>query len=242
MAAVHVYGGVGGDGPSAQHAQTMDRVYRLQRHIYDATRKFFLFGRDTLLHRMALRDGDRVLELGCGTARNLLMLAGRPSRPRLFGLDASREMLQTARASVAKRGLQDRIVLREGLAEQVRTQRPFGDVLLFDHVVFSYTLSMIPPWREAVEEGWRLLAPGGTLHVVDFWDQAGFPAWFQRLLRWWLGLFHVAPNPELVAHLQALAAREGARCTLRPLIGRYALCATITRADGRERAGALGRA
>ena len=31
------------------HAALMDTVYRGQRHIYDATRKYFLFGRDRLI-------------------------------------------------------------------------------------------------------------------------------------------------------------------------------------------------
>ena len=40
-------------GPEAQrggaHAETMDRLYRYQRFIYDLTRKYYLFGRDRLI-------------------------------------------------------------------------------------------------------------------------------------------------------------------------------------------------
>ena len=38
-------------------AQRMDRMYRYQRHIYDATRKFYLLGRDGLIERMSLLPG-----------------------------------------------------------------------------------------------------------------------------------------------------------------------------------------
>ncbi len=47
--------------------QHMDGIYRYQRYIYDATRKYFLLGRDTLLDELDPPDGGSVLEVGCGT-------------------------------------------------------------------------------------------------------------------------------------------------------------------------------
>jgi S-adenosylmethionine-diacylgycerolhomoserine-N-methlytransferase len=38
----------------------MDSIYRRQRHIYDATRKYYLFGRDTLIDRMGCTPGQSV--------------------------------------------------------------------------------------------------------------------------------------------------------------------------------------
>ena len=43
----------------SDHAALMDRVYRRQRHIYDATRKFYLLGRDPLIERLAPRTAAR---------------------------------------------------------------------------------------------------------------------------------------------------------------------------------------
>jgi S-adenosylmethionine-diacylgycerolhomoserine-N-methlytransferase len=74
----------------------MDRMYRVQRHIYDLTRKFYLFGRDTLIASLPVRAGETLCEVGCGTARNLVMLAKRHPRARFFGVDASEEMLKSA--------------------------------------------------------------------------------------------------------------------------------------------------
>ena len=66
------------------HARTMDDVYRYQRYIYDLTRKYYLFGRDTLLRSLDIPDGARVLEIGCGTGRNLVVAARVPTRRRCF--------------------------------------------------------------------------------------------------------------------------------------------------------------
>ena len=59
----------------------MDRVYRYQRYIYDFTRKYYLFGRDRLIRELALKPGERVVEIGCGTARNLIRMARPTPRP-----------------------------------------------------------------------------------------------------------------------------------------------------------------
>src|SRR5436190_741980 len=57
--------------PVSVHSEMMDRVYRRQRHIYDLSRKFFLLGRDRLIGALKPPPGGQVLEIGCGTARNL---------------------------------------------------------------------------------------------------------------------------------------------------------------------------
>ena len=72
---------------------SMDRIYRHQRHVYDLTRRYYLFGRDRLLRELQPPPGGRVLEIGCGTARNLLAAHDLYPTARLFGIDISREML-----------------------------------------------------------------------------------------------------------------------------------------------------
>ena len=60
---------------SEDAAGLMDRMYRFQRHIYDATRKFYLLGRDGLVDRLQPPMDGSVLEIGCGTGRNLIRIA-----------------------------------------------------------------------------------------------------------------------------------------------------------------------
>ena len=82
----------------------MDRLYRHQRHLYDLTRKYYLPGRDRLIAGLAPPPGGRVLEVGCGTARNLIRAARLWPQARLHGLDVSHEMLRTARGRVERAG------------------------------------------------------------------------------------------------------------------------------------------
>ena len=57
------------------HAALMDGVYRGQRHIYDLTRKYYLLGRDRMIDELQPPVGGHVLEIGCGTGRNLIAAA-----------------------------------------------------------------------------------------------------------------------------------------------------------------------
>ena len=99
--------------------EEMDEMYRWTRYVYDFTRKYYLLGRDRLLRDMELRPGDRVLEIGCGTARNLIRLAKERPDIHCYGLDVSTEMLATAAAQVKKYGLESRITLRHCFAEEL---------------------------------------------------------------------------------------------------------------------------
>ena len=85
-------------------ARHMDGIYRYQRYIYDGTRKYYLFGRDRLLDELQPDDGSTVLEVGCGTGRNLIHAARRYPNARFFGFDISHAMLETARIRSRGRG------------------------------------------------------------------------------------------------------------------------------------------
>jgi len=205
------------DKMSDEHAGLMDRVYRHQRHLYDFTRKYYLFGRDGLIRDLRLAPSERLIEIGCGTARNLIAIAQAQPKARLFGLDASAAMLETAERHIRRAGLSHRITLAQGLAEQL-SPAAFGQEG-FENALFSYSLSMIPDWRGALVAAHAALMPQGRLHIVDFGDLAGLPPAARRLLEAWLARFHVTPRTELLAEIEG-HAREGDRLRLLP--GRYA--------------------
>ncbi|HEY5346663.1 MAG TPA: class I SAM-dependent methyltransferase [Rhizomicrobium sp.] len=201
------------------HAALMDQVYRHQRYLYDFTRKYYLLGRDELIQNLRLRGDDRVVEVGCGTARNLIKIARLHPGVRLFGIDASQEMLLTARKAIRRAGLEDRIILAQGLAEEL-SPRLFGEEA-FDAVLFSYSLSMIADWDSALTAAGAALSSRGAIHIVDFGDLKGLPPAGERLLRRWLGLFHVEPRGELLAGLESWTGQSGGT-SLHIFAGRYA--------------------
>jgi S-adenosylmethionine-diacylgycerolhomoserine-N-methlytransferase len=225
----HASAEVRGELAGPDHHALMDRIYQHQRHIYDLTRRFFLLGRDALIERMHVEPGHRILEVGCGTARNLVELAGRYPEARFFGIDASGEMLKSARTNMARAGVEHQISLACCLAEDVCPETLFGLAEPFDGLFFSYSLSMMPEWQAALNQGLVNLRTGGSLWVVDFWDQGDLPNWFAVTLQAWLSLFHVRHRPELLEYFGALERYGQVSLSVEPLYRRYAYLARLTK-------------
>ncbi len=212
--------------PSRDHAALMDSIYRGQRHIYDLTRKYYLFGRDRLIDGLDARPGSAVLEIGCGTGRNLALVGRRWPGAALHGLDLSGEMLKSAGARLGPAA-----TLALGDATAFGAQQLFGRGQ-FDRVILSYALSMIPDWQAALAQAASVLAPGGSLHVVDFGDLTGLPAPLRAALRGWLGRFHVSPRLALAEVAADLAERRGAvSASRRGPFGYYRQVAIFAPAD-----------
>jgi S-adenosylmethionine-diacylgycerolhomoserine-N-methlytransferase len=213
--------------------ENMDRMYRLQRYFYDFTRKYYLLGRDQLLKEIDVQPGERVLEVGCGTARNLIILAKRHSNAHLYGLDASAAMLETAQAKIDA-AKANNITLKTALADDFSFNRTFGLTEPFDKIFFSYSISMIPPWRESIDNALANLKPGGTLFFVDFYDQKDLPAPFRKLLKWWLKKFHVQFWDDLLPYLRSSADEGRVKFDLKPLFRRYSFIASLKKLPTRD--------
>lgn len=206
------------------NASLMDGIYRRQRHVYDLTRHYYLLGRDRLIAELAPPPGGTVLEIGCGTARNLIAAARQYPDVGFHGLDISAEMLKSAAGMVKRNDLEDQIRLARGDATGFDAGALFG-IETYDRIFFSYSLSMIPGWTEALSCAIAHLAPGGQLHIVDFADQGGLPSWFGRALKAWLARFHVTPRLALDPELERLAAIHGGLTRSRKLYRDYAVLA-----------------
>jgi S-adenosylmethionine-diacylgycerolhomoserine-N-methlytransferase len=206
----------------------MNRTYRHQRHIYDVTRKYFLLGRDRMIAGIDAHDGARVLEIGCGTGRNLIVTARRYPGARCFGIDVSTEMLNSASEAISRAGLAARIRVAHADATRFDPESLFGTAQ-FERIFISYSLSMIPQWETVVDTAISFLASHGELRIVDFGGQERLPAAFKRLLWRWLKAFHVTPRDDLEAILKARAAATGAAMKFdRPYRG-YAQYAVLRR-------------
>jgi S-adenosylmethionine-diacylgycerolhomoserine-N-methlytransferase len=215
--------------PTAPAAASMDRIYRYQRHIYDATRRNFLLGRDALVTALRAPDGATVVEVGCGTARNLIQAARAYPRAKFYGFDISAVMLETAQARIASAGLADRIKITQSDATNFDLKTMFG-LDGADRIFISYALSMIPPWQQVLDCASGQLAPHGSLHVVDFGQLEGYPKVAKASLYAWLGRFEVHPSPELPAKLRQVADARGLDLTIEQLYRGYATLAALRRA------------
>ncbi|MEM7679980.1 MAG: class I SAM-dependent methyltransferase [Pseudomonadota bacterium] len=219
--------------PSKRNARVeMNNMYRWTRHVYDFSRKFFLLGRDILINHLNAQEGHRICEVGCGTARNLVKMAKRYPMAEFYGVDASDEMLKTAEDNLKKASFVGRIPLKQGFAQNFNPVELFelSNKRRFDKIVFSYALSMIPPWKESIDHALNILPKGGEIHIVDFGGQEGLPAWFRAFLFWWLKLFHVYHKPEIQTYLMTLEERGKGTLHIRALYEGYAYYAVFTKA------------
>jgi S-adenosylmethionine-diacylgycerolhomoserine-N-methlytransferase len=212
-------------GPTSDHAARMDRMYRYQRHIYDLTRKYYLLGRDRAIRDLAVPKDGTLLEVGCGTGRNLLLAHRIYPRAHLYGLDISSEMLATTRANF--RGKAAEPMLRVADATNF-SSADFG-VDGFDRILISYALSMIPDWQGALTAALAALKPGGSLHIVDFGQQENLPVWFRASLQAWLSRFHVTPRADLAEAIEARLAQFDADMMFETIGRGYAWHAIVRR-------------
>jgi len=201
--------------------ENMDKMYRHQRYFYDFTRKYYLLGRDKLIAEMDVREGENILEVGCGTGRNLSILANKYPETNFFGLDASAAMLETAEKKIAG-GKISNIKLQTALADTFEHNKTFGLKNRFDTIYFSYSISMIPTWKESIQNALQNLKSGRSFYIVDFYDQRDLPTPFRKLLQIWLKQFHVKYPAELVPYLEKLEKEGLGKLSLKSIFRSYA--------------------
>jgi len=115
-----------------------------------------------LVQQARIEKGQRVLDLGCGTATLTILVKKTSPEAEVIGLDADPAILEIARAKVAKAGLD--VALDYGMAVRL----PYTDNS-FDRVFSSMVLHHLT--REdkvrALKEVFRVLKHEGELHVAD---------------------------------------------------------------------------
>jgi cyclopropane fatty-acyl-phospholipid synthase-like methyltransferase len=116
-----------------------------------------------LIAQANLAAGQRVLDLGCGTATLTILVKQAQPGAEVVGGDADPQVLEIGRTKAAKAGVS--ITLDHAMAQQL----PYPDQS-FDRVVSSLMLHHLTTENKqrALSEVYRVLKPGGELHIVDF--------------------------------------------------------------------------
>jgi demethylmenaquinone methyltransferase / 2-methoxy-6-polyprenyl-1,4-benzoquinol methylase len=145
---------------------------------YDRYARLLSFGQDprwrAFLVSRVPADARCVLDVASGTAAVATELAlAEPGRT-VVGVDQSPEMLAAGRARIERRGLGDRVELREGRAEAL----PFGGEG-FDALTFTYLLRYVDDVPATLRELARVVRPGGTVAMLEFGLPRGIwrPLW-----------------------------------------------------------------
>ena len=140
--------------------EAIKSAYRRYARVYDTVfGPIFHPGRKLIVESLALKPGDKVLEVGVGTGLSLPLY---PSNVKVTGIDVSTEMLDRARQRVSRFDLSQADAILEMDGENMQ----FADNT-FDKVVAMYVVSVVPDPRKLVEEMRRVCKPGGDIFIVN---------------------------------------------------------------------------
>jgi demethylmenaquinone methyltransferase/2-methoxy-6-polyprenyl-1,4-benzoquinol methylase len=134
---------------------------------YDRCAAALSFGQDPRWRRFLVAQtsagpADTVLDVATGTGAVAIELA-RTHGCSVVGIDQSREMLDEAARRVARAGLDGRVLLREGRAEDL----PFADAS-FAALTVTYLLRYVDDPGATLSELARVVRPGGTIASLEF--------------------------------------------------------------------------
>ncbi|MCH8566268.1 methyltransferase domain-containing protein [Nesterenkonia sp. LB17] len=146
-------------------------------------------GRRRLIESLALREGDQVLDLGCGTGLNFGPLQNRVGlRGVIVGIDRSAQMLVQARKRAQRHGWDNVILIQADATTMVAAEvseemTQAGGSGLSRVGLATYSLSLMDPWVRAWGNMWQLTEPEAELGVLDMQLPSGVSALLSPLAR-----------------------------------------------------------
>jgi len=191
-----------------QHAYIPALSFRFLTPFFDFIQKYIVRDiryKSLLIKQANIQPGHKVLDLGCGTGTLAMMAKATQPEAEVTGLDADPEMLHMAIAKSAEQNIA--VKFDVGFAHEL----PYPDAS-FDRVLSSIMIHHLktPEKKKAAYEVFRVLKPGGELHIIDF----GKPVtWYGKLLGQFLHGFEEA-NDNIDGKLPQIFGAPGLRTTI----------------------------
>jgi ubiquinone/menaquinone biosynthesis C-methylase UbiE len=132
------------------------------------------------VERLALANGAKVLDVGCGTGASALPAAEAVgSTGSVIGVDLAARLLDRARAKAKTCGLSN---IEFRLADMTSLGYPNDH---FDAVVSVFSIFFVPDMEGLVRELWRMVRPGGKLAVTTWGPRIWEPAYsrWQKVIK-----------------------------------------------------------
>lgn len=175
-------------------------AFRFMTGWYDALTETFGFGKKLkrrALDMLGAKDGDTILDVGCGTGTLLALAAEAFPHSRLIGVDPDRDALAIARRKLA--GVGSRVRLEEASAEKL----PLADMSV-DACVSTLAFHHMPRLtkEKAIKEIYRTLKRGNAFLLADF----GRPRSILSTVLLWIGSF-VDGRENMQANLEGVLPR-----------------------------------
>ena len=146
---------------------------------YDKLNHIMSLNIDRVWRRRVMRivrraKAHKIMDVATGTGDLAIAMAKRVDRTQILGVDLSEEMLAVARRKVEKQGLQERIMLEKGDAENLDMVASES----IDAATVAFGVRNFENIERGLSEIYRTLKPGGKLVVLEF----SMPK--NRLVRW----------------------------------------------------------
>lgn len=171
------------------------------RRRYNRLARFFVFFewlfllprgiRGRAVSRLELKPGSSVLEVGCGTGRNLVHLVRAVgAEGHVYGVDLSEGMLDAARELCAKAHWNNVTLIHAEATDYALPET-------VDGVIFSLSYAVIPKHLEALKRAWEQLRPGGYVVIMDAKLPSGFLGKLLHPFVVWTSRLTVLGNPAI---------------------------------------------